>query len=350
VAVATYFPLHSFPLSPRLLERSWPEEIASLLTQQVIEPAEERRISATIAQLTDIEDAVSVLVRGQYEEYPYPRWVKLPPSRAADNVEAYLRQAFPLASFDRSSASGRMEILVAGCGTGQQSIRAAQQFPTARILAVDLSRSSLAYAIRKTRELGISSIEYAQADLLKLGSLNRQFDVITSGGVLHHLADPWKGWRTLLPLLRPGGFMSLGLYSDIARQDLVRLRKSIAEQGYGVTMNEIRRCREDLMDRARADGAGLADGQASDLFTVSGFRDLLFPVQEHCLALSEIERLLQENGLVFLGFDIAPDVLHSYRLRFPEDRAATNLAQWQVFENENPETFVGMYQFWVQKR
>ena len=130
VAVAAYFPLHSFPLSPRLLERSWPEEIASLLTQQVIEPAEERRISATIAQLTDIEDAVSVLVRGQYEEYPYPRWVKLPPSRAADNVEAYLRQAFPLASFDRSSASGRMEILVAGCGTGQQSIRAAQQFPT----------------------------------------------------------------------------------------------------------------------------------------------------------------------------------------------------------------------------
>ena len=71
--------------------------------------------------------------------------------------------------------------------------------------------------MRKTRELGVSSIEYAQADLLKLGSLGKQFDVIEAGSVLHHLADPWTGWRTLLSLLRPGGFMLLGLYSNIAR-------------------------------------------------------------------------------------------------------------------------------------
>lgn len=38
------------------------------------------------------------------------------------------------------------------------------------------------------------------------------------------------------------------------------------------------------------------------------------------------------------------------RLRFPGDPAAANLAHWQVLENENPGTFVGMYQFWVQKR
>jgi hypothetical protein len=36
-------------------------------------------------------------------------------------------------------------------------------------------------------------------------------------------------------------------------------------------------------------------------------------------------------------------------MRFPDDRVATNLAQWQLFENEYPDTFVGMYQFWVQK-
>ena len=240
-----------------------------------------------------------------------------------------------------------MEILVAGCGTGQQSIRASRQFPTARILAVDLSRSSLAYAIRKTCELGVSSIEYAQADLLKLGSLGRQFDVIEAGGVLHHLADPWTGWRTLLSLLRPGGFMLLGLYSRIARRDVSRLRKSIAEQGYGVTADEIRRWRQDFMNMGN--GIGSADGRPSDLFTISSCRDLLFHVQEHPVTLTEIERFLQENKLVFLGFDISADVVQSYRTRFPGDRAATNLAQWQLFENENPDTFVGMYQFWIQK-
>ena len=347
VAVAAYFPLHSLPHAARLLERSSPKEITALLTQQVREPAQEHRISATVPQLTDIEDDVSLLVQRQYEENPYPRWVRVPPSRKADSIEAYLRQTFPLAAFDRSSASGRMEILVAGCGTGQQSIRASQQFPTARILAVDLSRSSLAYAIRKTCELNLSSIEYAQADLLKLGSLGRQFDVIEAGGVLHHLADPWTGWRTLLSLLRPGGFMLLGLYSRIARRDIFRLRKSIAEQGYGVTADEIRRWRQDFMNVSN--GIGSADGRPSDLFTISSCRDLLFHVQEHPVTLTEIERFLQENKLVFLGFDIAADVVQSYRTRFPEDRAATNLAQWQLFENENPDTFVGMYQFWIQK-
>jgi hypothetical protein len=42
-------------------------------------------------------------------------------------------------------------------------------------------------------------------------------------------------------------------------------------------------------------------------------------------------------------------VLHAYKRRFPDDPAATNLAQWQIFENDNPYTFAGMYQFWVRK-
>jgi len=98
------------------------------------------------------------------------------------------------------------------------------------------------------------------------------------------------------------------------------------------------------------DGLGTADGRPSDLFTISGCRDLLFHVQEHPVSLTEIEEFLGENSLAFLGFDVAADALQSYRLRFPGDRPATNLAQWQVFENENPDTFVGMYQFWIQKR
>ena len=96
-------------------------------------------------------------------------------------------------------------------------------------------------------------------------------------------------------------------------------------------------------------GIGSADGRPSDLFTISACRDLLFHVQEHPVSLTEIERFLQENKLVFLGFDVSADVVQSYRTRFPGDRAATNLAKWQLFENENPDTFVGMYQFWIQK-
>ena len=87
----------------------------------------------------------------------------------------------------------------------------------------------------------------------------------------------------------------------------------------------------------------------SDFYSTSECRDLLFHVQEHCMTLVEIRDFLGKNGLAFLGFEISPNVLHAYRVRFPEDRTATNLNQWNIFENENPDTFIGMYNFWVQK-
>jgi len=77
------------------------------------------------------------------------------------------------------------------------AIETAQRFVGASVLAVDLSVASLAYAKRKTGALDRSNIEYAQADILKLGALERTFDLIESSGVLHHLADPYAGWRVL---------------------------------------------------------------------------------------------------------------------------------------------------------
>ena len=71
---------------------------------------------------------------------------------------------------------------------------------------------------RKAHELGLANIEHAQADILKLDSLDRRFDVIETAGVLHHLADPAAGWRLLLSLLRPNGLMFVGLYSALARR------------------------------------------------------------------------------------------------------------------------------------
>src|SRR5262249_2390131 len=154
-------------------------------------------------------------------------------------------------------------------------IEAAQQFAGARLLAVDLSLTSLAYAKRKTRELARTNIEYGQADILKLGALGRSFDLIESSGVLHHLRDPFAGWRVLLSLLRPGGFMTIGLYSEIARVDIAAARAFIAERGYRSTADDIRRCRQELiaLDEGRQFRSIVASG---DFFSVSGCRDLLF--------------------------------------------------------------------------
>ncbi len=347
LAVAAYFPLYSLALATRLLEMPWTEEVASVLVQQIREPEEEQQLRRTISRLTDIENEVSLLVQKQYEENPYPRWIRTPVGKPLA-VDLVLRSLFPLATFQPLGKRDYLDMLIAGCGTGHHPIVEAQRFQSARVLAVDLSISSLGYAKRKTQELGLTSIEYAQADLLKLGSLGRSFDVIESCGVLHHLADPWAGWRVLLSLLRPGGFMRLGFYSEVARRDVVRVRSFIAEQGYGATANEIRQCRQELIDLDKSEDFGTTL-KSPDFFSTSACRDLLFHVQEHRMTLTGIDAFLKENDLVFLGFEIDAEGIHDYKRRFPDDHAATNLDQWQIFENENPDTFGGMYQFWIQK-
>jgi len=59
--------------------------------------------------------------------------------------------------------------------------------------------------------------------------------------------------------------------------------------------------------------------------------------------------MLECLGLRFMGFLLEPHVLHAYRTRFPTDGSSTQLGSWNAFEAEFPETFAGMYRFWVQR-
>jgi Flp pilus assembly protein TadD/2-polyprenyl-3-methyl-5-hydroxy-6-metoxy-1,4-benzoquinol methylase len=348
LAVAAYFPLYALPEPARLLAANQQGPVEDVLRQQIREPLEEAALRADVECLTSITHGVSEKVRDQYEQNPYPRWVKLPMNDAALHFNAELRRSFPLARFTPMNDDSQPEMLIAGCGTGRHPIQAAQRFRGVRVLAVDLSLNSISYAMRKTQELGIKNIEYAQADILKLGDLTRTFDIIESVGVLHHLADPFAGWRTLLSRLRPGGFMHLGFYSQVARKHVVRAREFVAARGYASTPEDIRRFRRDL---AAQDAAAELQclSKMSDFYSTSECRDLVFHVQEHCLTLGQIESFISESGLDFIGFELDPKVLQHYCTRFTADPAATSLRNWACFEADNPKTFLGMYQFWIQK-
>jgi len=342
--VAAYFPLGSLPNAQSLLERAWPTALTEVLVQQVREPWEERQYRDLISRLTDIDDDVSVQVRGQYEENPYPRWVHAASASASITLDEHLRAQFPTAAFRPLGSSGGIDVLVAGCGTGRHPIEVARKYRDARVLAVDLSLTSLCYAKRKTPAALAERIEYAQADIVKLGSIERMFDLIEVSGVLHHLADPIAGWRVLLGLLRPGGFMHVGLYSELARRDIVAARAFILEQGYRPTADDIRRCRQDLHNSPLS---GVA--KASDFFSTSECRDLLFHTQERRLTIPQIKSFIAENGLKFIGFEFAPQAMQRYRDIFGGDRFVRDLDRWHAFETERPDTFTGMYQFWIQK-
>jgi SAM-dependent methyltransferase len=259
-------------------------------------------------------------------------------------IDEHLRNQFPSAPFRPLANATGLDILVAGCGTGRHPIELARKYRDARVLAIDLSLASLCYAKRKTPAALASRIEYAQADILELGSVNRSFDLIEASGVLHHLAEPPAGWRALLSLLRSGGFMHVGLYSELARHDIAAARQFIAERGYRPTVDDIRRCRQDLLNSPLK---GVA--RAGDFFSTSECRDLLFHIQERRLTIPEIKFFLTENDLKFIGFEFAPPIMQHYRNMFGGDRFTRDLDRWHAFETDRPDTFANMYQFWVQK-
>ena len=342
VVTASYLPLYKLPGASSLLSRAWPHAIERLLTQQIREPLEEESDRKDIAALTQIDDAVSLQVQNQYEESPYPRWTAIPQIEPTSVVH-FLRDRLNIVPLSWPQTTVGVDILIAGCGTGSHSIDSALRFPKARILAIDISRTSLAYARRKSRELGLTNIEYGQADILKLAALGRRFDVIETVGVLHHLADPAAGWRVLLSLLRPHGLMLVGLYSATARQSLTAARAFIAQRGYRATADDIRACRQELIQRS-----GMPPFR--DFSSISGCRDLLFNVMEHQFTIPQIAEFLDANGLTFLGFEqLPPHVLRQFQQQFSDTGAMRDLESWHAFEQAHPLTFGNMYFFWIQK-
>ena len=351
VTLGAYRPLYGFSWSGDLCDRAWCDEVEEVITRQVSEPQEEYSLRSQIPQLTAIEDTVSRSVREQYEENPYPRWFKSGFNTTAQGIGSVLRSASLRLDLGDYKSPENPEVLVAGCGTGQHAIRTATEFLNEQVLAVDLSLSSLSYAKRKTQELGLSNIDYAQADIMGLGALDRQFDLIECVGVLHHLGDPLAGWRVLVDLLRPGGLMKVGLYSELARQHVVAARSLIAEKGYTSSAADIRRCREDIIAMGEeGNREKLEFRYRNDFFSLSSCRDLLFHVQEHRFTLPEIETALGSLKLKFLGFEMRDrESFEKFSSIHPEKEAVASLSLWHEFELGNPDTFISMYQFWCRK-
>jgi SAM-dependent methyltransferase len=291
------------------------------------------------------DDASSAAVRAIYEESPYPRLVSVHLREPVPFAQA-LRRILPGAT---GLPEGPIDVLVAGCGTGRHALQSAIGWQDARVLGVDLSRRSLALAAALARDLGVRNLEVGRADLLRLGELGRTFEVVEAVGVLHHLEDPLAGWRVLLGLLRPGGVMRIGLYSERGRADVVAARALVAEHGLAPTPDGLRAARQLFL--------GLPDDHPArpvvwspDFYSLSGLRDLVFHVREHRYTLPRLGAELDALGLELLGFQHAlPQVAGWYRSRWPEDERQVDLGRWEEVEEEHPRAFSGMYVFWCRR-
>ncbi|MDH4117697.1 MAG: methyltransferase domain-containing protein [Acidimicrobiia bacterium] len=320
---------------------------AELVRRHLLDPIEESNLATRIPRLTEMTDPVSVAVRSQYGEQPYPRW-RTAPARRQGSFGGVVAGALGNPDLAATLHVEAPRILVAGCGTGRHAVGAAGRYEGAQVLAIDLSVRSLAYGALRAQRLGISNVEFAQADILGLGELGLEFDVVECVGVLHHLADPEAGWAILRRLTRPGGLMKIGLYSRRGRAFLDPISRMIDERGLEPTVEGIRTVRE-FVAELPVDTPARGVMAAPDFYSRSGCRDLFFSEHEDRFDLPRIRRAIDLLQLEFLGFELAsPRIRALYLRQFPDDPTGRDLSNWDLLERRHPGMFSTMYRFWTR--
>src|SRR5205814_541750 len=157
---------------------------------------------------------VSTLVAKQYEAFAYPEPF---PDLEAEIRKGYYQLGDPAlygpVLWPRGRPNRRLKILVAGCGT-MQAAYTAYISPPVQIRGIDLSEASLAHERFLQERHGLDNLRLFKGNLLEVGALGLDFDVILCTGVLHHMEEPAAGLAALSAVLAPDGVMVLMLYGQ----------------------------------------------------------------------------------------------------------------------------------------
>lgn len=169
-------------------------------------------------------------VRKQYEAYPYP--VRNPEddrTRLENSWHDFLELINFYCFKGRNNFSGPFRVLVAGAGTGDQTIFLAEQLRhnrRAEIVHLDISATSTGIAKRRAEVRKLTNITWLHRSIMDLPSIQAgQFDYINCSGVLHHLEDPAAGLQALTAVLKEDGAMMLMLYGKYGRTGVYQMQE-----------------------------------------------------------------------------------------------------------------------------
>ena len=125
LALASYKPLNQYDWCNLLV---FTDDIKEVFCRQVEEPKKEEKLKQDLPILDGITNSISLKVREQYEESPYPRWVKIGLSSERFSTGELFNKINLKLYDNRITEVEKPAILVAGCGTGQHSIGTSSSF------------------------------------------------------------------------------------------------------------------------------------------------------------------------------------------------------------------------------
>lgn len=331
----------NIPYLEKLAQKTihWPDSMRSLMQDVLYDAQQDRDYKHTLVSIGNLSDHISKHVADQYEQHPYPRWNSIGYNTPSDYWST-LNDMFPSLQHTKPITTRVTRALVAGCGTGRHAIRLAKYFHNMDVTALDLSRTSLAYAARKAQHYDVDNIRFIHGDLLQASHLDAHFDLIECSGVLHHMRHPEEGLAALAKQLAPNGVIKIALYSATARKKITAIRDIFAKQ-MPSSDEDIRLVRQAIM-QGNIEGDWSEIMRSPDFYTLSSCRDLLFHTQEHVFDVSTLPKWLEQAGLQWVGMIPPPN---NHKGLHPQ----AHVDEWAAYEQENPQLFAGMYQFYAQK-
>jgi SAM-dependent methyltransferase len=223
-------------------------------------------------------DARTDRVREFYEQTPFPGY---PRHDSLHTLRARAERSLFARLLDRA-IPGDARILEVGCGTGQMCLYLARADRT--VVGIDLSRPSLRLGAAAAERFSLDRVQFVESDLQRPAIRAGAFDVVYSSGVLHHAPNPRTSFARIVPLVRGGGAVIVGLYNAFARIPL-RLRRSIARlSGFRcVPFDPVLRDRQNDPTRREA-----------------WLRDQYRHPEEHRHTLAEVQAWFRENDVEYV--------------------------------------------------
>lgn len=154
---------------------------------------------------------ITQAVKNFYEQTPFPNYDGLETvndliNKSKSNIfTRILNEQIPF----------NIRILEVGCGTGQLSnfLGIAHRY----VFGTDISVNSLKLAQDFKQRHGLNRVGFYQMNLFKPIFKPQSFSLVICNGVLHHTSDPSKGFQSIAKLVRPGGYIMIGLYHRYGR-------------------------------------------------------------------------------------------------------------------------------------
>jgi len=243
-------------------------------------------------------DPLADIVSAQYERWIYPAPIEDLPAWLESSWQWFdpshaHRMLWP----DREYREG-MDILVAGCGTNQAAVIAYTN-PTANVVAIDVSTASLAHHRQLADTYGLDNLELHRLPIEEVDTLGRDFDLIISTGVLHHMDDPARGMAALADRLRPDGVLALMLYANYGRYGVHLLQSVFRDLGLEQDEESLAIVRDALDQVSPTHPIRSYLQIAPDLDDDAGLVDTFLHGREQAYTIDECRDLVANAGLVF---------------------------------------------------